>query len=233
MNELERIEAQAIRDAVVLAGGDAATAGGAMCVAHPSVPLPELNRALPIGATVDVAAIAAWFAGRPHLVSVPAGYLGLDEQLAAHGYAPAGAWTKFRRGASPAPAAPTDLEIEETVDPRAFAVASGLDPRLSAMVGAPGWTCFVAWDGDQPAACGALYADGETGWVGVGMTRPEFRGRGAQSALLAARIEKALALGVHELATETGDGGGTSSRNVRRAGFAEAYARPNWRYDSR
>ena len=229
MNELERVEAQAVRDAVVLSGGEAATAGGAVCFAHADVPLPELNRAIPIGATVDASAIGAWFAGRPHLVSVPAGYLGLDDQLAALGYTPAGAWMKFRRSTEPAPAAPTDLEIEETIDPKAFAVATGLDERLAAIVGAPGWTCFVAWDGDQPAGCGALYADGETGWVGVGMTRPEFRGRGAQSAILAARIEKARALGVRELATETGEGDGPSYRNILRAGFSEAYPRPNWR----
>lgn len=237
MNELDRVEAQALRDAVVAGGGSAAMVGGAVCLAHPRAPIPELNRAIPLGATVDVGAIAAWFDGRDHVVGVPPGYLGLEQSLAAAGYTPAGAWQKFQRNDDPPPSALGDLRVEESLDRAAFAVASGegsgipepVAAELSALVGGPGWYCFVAWDGDEPAACGALYADGDYGWLGIGATRPAFRRRGAQSTLLAARIARARELGVKRLATETGADGGTSYRNIERAGFRPAYLRPNWR----
>jgi GNAT superfamily N-acetyltransferase len=229
LNELERVEAQAIRDAVILGGGRAATAGGAMCVAHSRAPIPELNRAIPIGAQIDAAAIHAWFDGREHHVCVPAGYLGLEDSLAALGYTPARAWMKFRRGDEPASPAPTGFRIAQTTDADAFTAAVGEDAELSGFVGAPGWLHFLAWDGDEPAASGALYADGETAWVGVGATREAYRGRGAQSALLAARIEAGRGLGVRRFTTETGEDRGPSYRNILRAGFDEAYLRPNWR----
>jgi GNAT superfamily N-acetyltransferase len=241
VNELERIEAQAIRDAVVLGGGTAELAGGAMCVTHPRAPITELNRAIPVGERVDVSAIAEWFGERDHVVAMPPGYPGLEESLRALGYERDHAWMKFERRAEPFVDAPTDLRVEESLDRDAFALASSagfgmplpVAAEMSAIVGAPGWHCFVGWAGDEPAACGALYADGETGWVGVGSTRPEFRRRGAQGALLAARIAAAQALGVLRLTTETGeavDGSPDQSyRNILRAGFREAYLRANWR----
>lgn len=233
MNELERVEAQALRDAVVLGGGRAGMAGGAMCLAHPRVPLPELNRAIPLGPSVDVGAILDWFAGHPHGVCVPAGYLGLDQALAAHGYLPADEWMKFRRGDAPPAPAPTDLRIEQTLDPAAFmAVVGDGGGELGGFIGAPGWLHFLAWAGDEPAGAGALYADGTDAWVGVGVTRPEYRARGAQSALLAARIEAGRALGARQFTTETGNDRGPSYRNILRAGFEEAYPRPNWRSPS-
>jgi hypothetical protein len=241
VNELERVEAQAIRDAVVLSGGHAETVGGAMCVMHPSMPIPELNRALPIGPVVDAGAVHGWFGGRDHTVAVPPGYLGLEESLEALGYSRGYAWMKFSRSDAPAPDATTDLRVEETLDAGAFALACSdgygipaeLADGLAGVVGAPGWSCFVAFDGEEPAACGALYADGDHGWIGVAATRPAFRRRGAQGAILAARIDAGRALGVRRFTTETGerlpDRPDQSYRNILRAGFHEAYLRPNWR----
>ena len=78
---------------------------------------------------------------------------------------------------------------------------------------------------------GALFAHGEVGWLGFGATRPEHRGRGAQGAILAGRIERARGLGLRRLVTETGapreDGPGPSYRNILRAGFREIEVRPN------
>lgn len=241
MNDLERVEAQAMRDLLLAGAGRAESVGGALCVAHERAPVSELNRALPIGAQVDVRAIAEWFAGRPHLVSVPPGYLGLEQSLAAAGYERGCAWMKFTRDAAPAGTAPTDLHIEETLDGEAFALTMGegfgipanVARELSGFIGGPGWHCFVARDGDEPAACGALYADGSEAWLGIAATRPAFRRRGAQSAILAARVQKARELGARRLSTETGERvpgrPDQSYRNILRAGFREAYLRPNWR----
>lgn len=236
MNELDLAEAHALRDAVLLGGGRVATVGGAVCFLHPRTPMTELNRAIPVAATVDVRAIASWFEGREHTVCVPPGYLGLDAQLAAHGYTASGAWMKFRRSVEPPAHAMTDLRVEETRDREAFALVTGegsgipadLAFELSALVGAAGWQCFIAWDGDEPAGGGALYVDGELGWIGIGATRPAYRRRGSQSAILAARIEGARALGVKRLTTETGEKVEASYRNILKSGFAEAYLRPNW-----
>jgi GNAT superfamily N-acetyltransferase len=229
VNELERVEAQALRDAVAAGGGRAEMVGGAACVTHPRSQMVELNRAIPFGANVDATAINAWFDGRAHIVCESPGYLGLAESLRALGYGPAGAWMKFRRGDEPAAPATTDLRVEQTLDPDAFSVAAGLPGELAGFVGEPGWLHFIAWDGDEPVATGALYADGELAWVGVGSTREDWRGRGAQSALLATRITAGRGLGVRQFVTETGDDGGPSNRNILRAGFEEAYRRPNWR----
>ena len=56
-----------------------------------------------------------------------------------------------------------------------------------------------------PAGAGALYVHEGVGWLGFGATLPEFRGRGAQSAILAARIEDARRQGCREVTTETGE----------------------------
>ena len=229
MNALERVEAQAVRDAVVLGGGRGELAGGAMCVQLPAVPMMELNRAIVLGPVVDPDAIAAWFGG-PHTIATHDESLG--RELASRGYTRARTWMKFERGAAPAPAAATEARIEETLDGELFGYLLGGGAELGGMVGAPGWRCFVGWVGDEPAACGALYADGTSAWLGAAFTREEFRGRGLQSALLAARIEAALAGGATLLASETGEQlperPSTSYRNLLRAGFREAFLRANW-----
>ena len=63
-----------------------------------------------------------------------------------------------------------------------------------------------------------------------------YRGRGAQSAILAARIEDARRQGCATVVTETGeledDRPSSSYRNIVRAGFREAGVRPNYRAPS-
>ena len=230
MNELERVEAAALRDAVVLAGGRAALVGGALCVAHDEIPIRELNRVMPIGDSLDLDAIRAWYGHASHMIATT---LQLDER----GYRPGTPWQKFERDAAPAPEAATDLAVAETIDADGFgrvaAEGSGLPPEtaplLARVVGAPGWHCFLASAAGEPAAAGALYVDGTSAWLGIAATRAAFRRRGAQSALLAARIEAARAAGAKLLTTETGTGDpGPSYRNIERAGFRAAYVRPNW-----
>jgi GNAT superfamily N-acetyltransferase len=229
MNELERVEAQAVRDAVVLGGGRGELVGGAMCVQLPEVPMMELNRAIVLGPVVDPDAISAWFAG-PHTIATHDECLG--RELASRGYMRGRSWMKFERDGGPAPAAATGARIEETLDGGLFGRLLGGGAELGGMVGAPGWRCLVGWIGDEPAACGALYVDGTSAWLGAAFTRQEFRGRGLQSALLAARIEAARAAGATLLTSETGeqlpDRPATSYRNLLRAGFREAFLRANW-----
>jgi len=152
-------------------------------------------------------------------------------------------WVKFRRGVEAPPSASTDLRVELIGPERAeafgaivaaaFPMPDGSAPWLAGIVGRPGWSCFLALDGDEPAGAGALYVDGDQGWVTLGATLPAHRGRGAQSAILAARIRLAARLGCTTLVTETGEATegrvANSYRNILRAGFAPAYVRPNYR----
>lgn len=237
MNELERVEASALRDALTRGGGRAETVGGAVCVMHPRADAMELNRAFPLTGAVDVRAIRAWFGGGTHAVVTPPGHRLLRWRLRRAGYTSSGAWVKFERGDAPAPEAQSSLRVEETADADAFALVTSagsgmplpIAHEMSGVVGAPGWRCFLAWAGSEPAAAGALYSDGSTAWLGVASTRPEYRGRGAQSAILAARIEAGRSDGVRVFASETGEQQGPSYRNLLRAGFRPVYRRPNWR----
>ena len=72
---------------------------------------------------------------------------------------------------------------------RAYGTPEVTRPLLERLPGADGWQCFVAFDGQTPAATGALFVTGSVGWLGAAGTMPEYRRRGAQGALLAARIE--------------------------------------------
>jgi GNAT superfamily N-acetyltransferase len=96
----------------------------------------------------------------------------------------------------------------------------------------PGWHCFVAYDGETPAGAGALYVARDVGWIGIGATVPQQRGKGAQSALLAARIAAAAGAGCGLVVTETQepvDGRPNGShRNILRAGFEPRYVRANY-----
>jgi GNAT superfamily N-acetyltransferase len=98
--------------------------------------------------------------------------------------------------------------------------------------GLDGWHSFVAWADGEAAAAGALFVEGDAGWLGAAATRPAFRRRGAQNELLAARIERARELSLRVLAVETGEPvegkPGGSYRNILRAGFREQYVRANW-----
>jgi GNAT superfamily N-acetyltransferase len=227
-------------DFVRRAGGAAELVGGAVCVSQAPLTDPIFNRALPVEPRIDLTAIATWFGDRTHVVCVTPANAALEPQLEARGYSRGYAWMKFERDADPPPTVESDLRVAETTDVEAFTLAGregfGLPPELEssfgAIVGAPGWHCFVAWAGAEPAACAALFVDGEAGWLGLGATRPAFRRRGGQGALLAARLETARALGLTTVATETGervDGRPSDSyRNILRAGFGEAYVRANW-----
>ena len=85
-------------------------------------------------------------------------------------YARGYGWAKFRRGTSDPPHVPTELRVEPVG-------ADGADAFAETFVrgyGTPGffrewlariparerWYCFVAFDGEAPAAAGALYAGG-------------------------------------------------------------------------
>lgn len=255
MNELEQIERAAFRSMWQLVPedlGSSADVGGATCVAFPTAQTTMLNRALGLGlerpaTDDDIDAITSFFTTRFAIAVVPtAKPTSLAGMLERRGFTTGYRWMKFRRDNSPGPPTPTQLTVVK-IGPkhgadfgRVVAEGFGLPPVFadwwSGIAGAPQWHCFVGYAGTEPAAAGALYVEGTAAWLGVAATRPAFRGRGGQGAILSARIDAARTLGATVLATETGerleDRPSASYRNILRAGFEEAYLRPNFERDA-
>ena len=225
--------------------------GGAVVMRFPEAPGSSmLNRAVGLGvdrpATEDdvAAVIAAMGAGITYYIAVApsAQPPELPTWLEEHGLERGWGWMAFRRGVDDLPRAATDLrleEVRETDQARAFAevVCAGFElpdelvPTIARAPGA-GWLCWLALDGDEPASAAAMYVSEGAAYLGFGATLPEFRGRGAQNALLAERVRRAGELGCDTVLTETGerrDGLPSNSyRNILRAGFEEVAVTANW-----
>lgn len=229
----------------------ASEAGGAIVLSVPEAPdSPMLNRVVGIGverpatdADVDDA-LSAIDAGVTFYVAVTPGTrpLELTEWLRARGLEPGWGWMLFRRGVEGPPSAETSLrlvEVETTGEAAAFGrvvrvsyeLPEGTEPRLARLPDA-GWLCWLAFDGDEPAGAGALYAAERVAYLSFAGTLPKHRGKGAQNALLAARIRRAAELGCDLVLTETGERRGdrpsNSYRNILRAGFREHAVTANW-----
>jgi GNAT superfamily N-acetyltransferase len=210
---------------------------------------PMLNRILGLGVdepateeAVDTALDA--LTGTTHYVAVSpdARPPALAEWLEARGLERGWGWMQFRRGVEDPPASRTDLELVRVgastaaafarVVRLAYALPAEVEPFVARIVETP-WEAWLAFAGDEPAAAAALYAEGDGAYLGFAATLPEQRGKGAQSALLAARIRRARELGCRWVSTETGEqrpGKPSGSyRNILRAGFAEQYVVANFR----
>ena len=161
----------------------------------------------------------------------------LGQRLEARGLEPGWGWMLFERDASPPGTPTTTLRVVEVgaadaerwarVVVTAYGLPETVVPVTATAVERPGWTCWLALDGDEPAAAGALWAEGDVGYLGFAGTMPEHRGKGGQGALFAARIERARELGCSVLVTETGeqipDRPSSSYRNIIRFGFRERF----------
>jgi hypothetical protein len=107
-------------------------------------------------------------------------------------------------------------------------------PMAAAYVENPDFTPFAAWDGDAIVAGANVFVRGPVASLNTSSTLPGHRGLGAQSALIAARIEAAREAGCDWVIAETGRAQpGTvnpSLANLERAGLRPLYARQNWRW---
>src|SRR5580765_2810881 len=234
MPDLESAEFAAYTDAFRAAPEicKIAELGGATCTLLPGLGARIFNRVLGLSSIEPLDEIAAFFGDEPWWVSDSHG---LGPELEERGFERDYSWMKFSRGTGPRQAQ-SDLTVERVAEDRAgdfagvvvggFGMPDWCLPLAVNLVGRPGWSCYVAYDGSEPAGAGALYVHEGVGWLGLGATLPQLRGRGAQSALLAARIEDARRQGCREVTTETGeledDKPSNSYRNIVRAGFREA-----------
>ncbi len=166
----------------------------------------------------------------------------VEDWLRAAGLAPGYAWMKFVRDPHPPRFRAPQVEVVElgagTAEPFGMIAATGFGlPAWAAaffaeLPGREGWRCYVARVDGEPQACGAMLIDGGVAELGIGATLEPARGQGCQLALLHRRIADAVEAGCRLLFVETGeraeDRPGGSYRNILRAGFEEAYLRPNW-----
>lgn len=195
-----------------------------------------------------LAAAVEWVASkgvRPYVPVTP-GLPGSDAAeawLTANGFASGYAWMKFVRDVHPPRfPAPEGVEVVRLSgadeEPFGMIAANGFGlPTWGAAFFAglprnPDWRCYVARVDGVAQACGAMLVQAEVAEFGIGATLEGGRRRGCQLALLRRRILDAAEAGCRLLFVETGaraeDRPAGSYRNILRAGFEEAYLRPNW-----
>jgi len=154
------------------------------------------------------------------------------------------AWAKMMRGTEPPPRIRTDLNIapahQHNVEAAMGEVAQafGMPPVmarwLAALQGRPRWKVYVVADQGRPVGGGCLFVDGGCAWLGVAAIAESHRRRGAQGAVMALRIEEAIAAGCMHIVTETGepvaDEPNPSLSNMKRCGFRQVASRLNFEW---
>ena len=170
------------------------------------------------------------------------------EIAARHGLRAGIRWAKLTRpalaidGAAPVTTLRVTQVPPDHLDPwsRVFLAGFGVDPEIFgpmlAAAAPQGFEPFAAWDGQRLAAAGALFLQGNGAQLIGASTLPSYRRQGAQSALLRARIERAIDSGASWISTEAtaGDNGQSSSslNNAERAGFQVRYVRDSWTWQA-
>jgi GNAT superfamily N-acetyltransferase len=196
-----------------------------------------------------LAAAADWARSRgvaPYVPVTPGlpGAEAAERWLRASGFEPAYAWMKFVRDPHPPRfPAPQGVEVVELAAPEeapfgtiaaiGFGIPAWAAEFFAHLPGREGWRCYVARVEGEPQGCAAMLIEDGIAEFGIAATLEEARGRGCQSALLHRRILDAAEAGARTLFVETGERvpgrSSASYRNILRAGFEEAYLRPNWK----
>ena len=151
-------------------------------------------------------------------------------------------WVRLVRDNSPPHKVKTNLEIKNItknenksfseIAVKAFEWPDELEDWIASSVGRKNWYHYIAFEKNIPVATAAFFHSGDYAWFDFAATLSEHRGKGAQSALLAKRIDDCRKLGVKTIIVETTEQTSKkespSYRNVLKAGFKEAYKRPNF-----
>lgn len=154
-------------------------------------------------------------------------------------------WVKLAGSSDVAVELPTDLRVD-AVGPndltawadvvfRGFGMPAGhLSSIAAASAGRGAIQAFGVWHNSTLVAGASLaIVDGVGALLGAA-TLPEYRGRGAQSALIAVRAQSARRAGVDRVVAETGvpttEGANPSLNNLLRAGLVPLYERANWQW---
>ena len=247
MHATELAESVALREFGLASSGRtrATVVAGAVCLAVPEADSPMVNHVLGLSAGAtdeDLDAIASFYGGIRHAIAVHPDEVALEARLQERGYEPGYAWMKFGRGVEPpaehrgevqvVEAGRADAESFGAIVAESYGMPGSSADLIAAVVGRPAFHCFLARDHDRPIGAATLVVAAASGWCGFAGTLPAARGRGAQNALLAARVRRAAELQCRDVYTETGERvegrPEASYRNILRSGFGELYLRPNW-----
>jgi GNAT superfamily N-acetyltransferase len=121
----------------------------------------------------------------------------------------------------------TDFEIREVsaaeIEAARGQLGDTLWPEFARSEGKDGFFHYMAFDGARAVAIATLCVFEDLGYLMAAATAESHRQRGAQQALIAARIERAEQLGASILVSETLTMLEHSLRNLQRAGFREVY----------
>ncbi len=169
-----------------------------------------------------------------------------ESWLSTRGYERGSGWTKLVREASP-PDLPANPEVTIFELGESEADGEGLSSIAAEMLGLPvtagtlffslpqerQWRCYTAaLPEGEIVATGAMRIDGGVAQLGLGTTLEHGRGRGCNTELLRRRILDAVEAGCHTVFIELGERTpellSGAYRNLRRAGFEEAYRSRNW-----
>jgi len=114
--------------------------------------------------------------------------------------------TLCREGRTPVPFR-TDLAVREVGADEVVAARDHLGetlwPEYARSVGKESFVHYMAFDGDRPVAIAALCIFEDLGYLAMAATAESHRQRGAQQALIAARVERAERMGCSILVSET------------------------------
>ncbi|MBB3657944.1 GNAT superfamily N-acetyltransferase [Rhizobium sp. BK650] len=242
--DLARITPQPFKDSVEFT---CIPVGKGCAISLPTAPAIGLNRIFALNDRDELNHAFEWMktkTGRRHVQIREAFATNeLHGWILDQGLVESGGWMKLTR---PAPSAP--LAIEGPVRTRlagiddastfgrlmcaGFGFPAELEPLWSCLVGKKGWACFVAELEGVPIGSGAIFMEEGCGWLGGGTTLAEYRNRGAQKALIDARLNKGLEQGVFRFAVETAQPQegppNISFDNLTKAGFKPSYIRKNY-----
>jgi len=224
--------------------------GRGCAISLPGAPAIGLNRVLGLAALDDLEKAYEWMlkrSGRRYLqIDAAAAPRQTHDWIRERGLLPEGkGWAKLRRAAPSAPLTHAgeittrkvrvdEAEIFGSMMCAGFSFPASLTPLWSAIVGKVGWTCFFGELNSRLIATGITYASERLAWLGGGATVPEFRNRGAQKALITARLNEGLRRGVKTFVVETAqpsdDEPNISHANLLGSGFEQIYTRMNCRF---
>ncbi len=161
----------------------------------------------------------------------------VPEWLEARGLARDWEMAKLYRTTAEPPTATTDVRIERIgaeharpfydICSQVFNVPESMRPLWESLIAQPQHRHYLAFDHDRPIATASLFVYDRVGWLANGATLERDRRRGAQSALIARRVQDAAACGCRWVVTEPIKDG-QSYHNMLKAGFQVAYQRPNY-----
>jgi hypothetical protein len=242
--DMARITPQPFKDSVEFT---CMPVGTGCAISLPAAPAVGLNRIFALNDRDELNLAFEWLktkTGRRHVqIRETFAANALRGWILDHGLVENGAWMKLTR---PAPSAP--LAIEGPVHTRlagiddapifgrlmctGFGFPTELEPLWSCLVGKKGWACFIAELEGTAIGTGAMFVEDGCAWLGGGTTLGEYRNRGAQKALINARLNEGLAQGVSLFAVETAepqeDQPNISFANLKKAGFKPSYIRKNY-----